>query len=131
MEMHLKIIGCLLVMLSLLHLLFPKYFRWAQELAAVSLINRQIMYVHTFFIAVVVFLTGTLCLTSSNEILSTVLGKRLALGLGIFWLLRLFVQFFGYSSTLWKGKQFETFVHVVFAFLWAYVSVIFLLIYFL
>src|SRR5437870_5437846 len=107
MTLHLKITGLLLVMLGIVHLVFPKYFNWAKELGALSLINRQMMYVHTFFIAFVVFLTGLLCLTSSNEIIETSLGRKIALGLGVFWIIRLIIQFFGYSSKLWKGKKFE------------------------
>jgi hypothetical protein len=84
------------------------------------------MYIHTFFIAITVFLIGLLCLTSAAELGSTVLGKRICLGIGIFWAARLFVQFIGYSSALWKGKRFETIVHIVFSFLWVYLSIVFL-----
>jgi hypothetical protein len=94
-----------------------------------SLINRQVMYVHTFFIALVVLLMGILCLTSAKELIETDLGKKIVLGLGIFWMIRLFIQFFGYSSKLWKGKTFETIIHIVFSFLWTYLSTIFLMIY--
>ncbi|MNH34445.1 hypothetical protein D3C79_950430 [compost metagenome] len=83
------------------------------------------MYVHTFFIALVVFLIGVLCLTSSGELLSTGLGKKIVLGFGVFWSIRLFIQFFGYSSTLWKGKFMETAIHIVFSLFWTYLSVIF------
>jgi len=38
----------------------------------------------------------------------------------------LFIQFFGYSSDTWKGKKFETAVHVLFIFLWTYMSYVFL-----
>src|SRR5690349_11114289 len=100
MDTHLKVAGYLLLLLSFIHVVFPKYFKWAQEFNAVSLINRQMMYVHTFFIALVIFLTGILCLTSAEELLTTELGKRVALGFGIFWLFRLVIQFLGYSSTL-------------------------------
>ncbi len=89
--------------------------------------NRQMMYVHSFFIAFVVFLMGILCLTSSGELASTVLGKRISLGLGIFWAARLFVQFFGYSSKIWIGKKFETIVHILFSLLWIYLSIVFIL----
>ena len=129
MELHLKIIGFLLIALSLVHILFPRYFNWAKELRSLSLINRQMMYVHTFFIALVVSLMGLLCLTSSNEFIDTALGRKLALGFGTFWTIRLFIQFFGYSSKLWKGKKFETSVHILFSLLWTYLSVIFFLIY--
>ena len=129
MELHLKIIGALLVILALVHFFFPKYFNWKQQLSSLSMINRQMMYVHSFFIAFVVFLIGLLCLTSSNELLRTTLGKRIALFLGLFWALRLCVQFFGYSSELWKGKSFETTVHILFSIFWTYMSSVFILTY--
>jgi hypothetical protein len=87
------------------------------------------MTIHTLFIALGVFLMGLLCLTSSDDLLNTNLGKRISLGLGIFWTIRLFTQFFGYSSKLWKGKAFETGIHILFSLFWTYLSVIFLMIY--
>lgn len=116
--------------LALMHLGFPKRFIWDKELKSLSLINRQMMVVHTFFVAFTVFLIGLLCLTSSNELIETYFGKRIALGLGIFWSVRLFIQFFGYSSDLWKGKTFETAIHILFSLFWAYLSILFLSIYF-
>jgi hypothetical protein len=126
MEIHLKITGILLIGLSFIHVIFPKHFNWKSELSSLSLINRQMMYVHTFFVAIVVFLFGLLCLTSSQELISTNLGKRISLGLGIFWTVRLFIQFFGYSSTLWRGKRLESTIHILFSLLWAYFSIIFI-----
>ncbi len=130
MEIHFKIIGVLLIALALAHIVFPKYFDWDKELKSLSLINRQMMTVHTFFIALTVLLMGLLCLTSSAELIETNLGKKISLGLGIFWTVRLFVQFFGYSIDLWKGKKFETIVHILASIFWAYLSLIFLRIYF-
>lgn len=125
MEIHYKIIGVLLIVLSLVHAIFPTYFNWDKELQSLSLINRQVMYVHTFFIALVVFLIGLLCLTSSPELINTPLGKQVSLGFGVFWSIRLVVQFFGYSSKLWRGKTLETIVHILFSILWAYLSMVF------
>ena len=129
MELQLKIIGVLLIVLALLHAGFPRYFNWKEELRPLSLMNRQIMTIHTFFIALVVLLMGILCLTSAGELTGTALGKKIAFGFGIFWATRLVVQFFGYSPALWRGKTFETVVHVVFALLWTYLSVVFLMIF--
>lgn len=126
MVIHFKIIGGLLIILALVHVIFPKYFNWKEELKSLSLINRQMMTVHTFFIALVVFLMGLLCLTSATELIETKLGKTITFGLGIFWSTRLFIQFFGYSTELWKGKTFETLVHISFSLLWTYLSVVFL-----
>ncbi|QKG56733.1 hypothetical protein GKZ68_08925 [Hymenobacter sp. BRD128] len=125
MQLQLEFIGALLLVLALLHAGFAWYFDWRREFAVVSLINRQMMYVHTFFIALAVGLIGLLCLTSAAELVGTPLGRRVALGLGIFWLARLLTQFFGYSAALWRGKQFETIVHVLFSLLWTYLAVVF------
>ena len=130
MYIHLKIIGVLLTLLAFLHLGFPKYFDWKKELSSLSLINKQMMKVHTFFIAFVVFLIGILCITATGEIIDTGLGKKIAFGLGCFWFVRLFFQFFVYSTKLWKGKKFETTMHVLFTFFWMYLSIVFFIIYF-
>jgi hypothetical protein len=128
MELHLKIIGVLLIALALMHASFPRYFAWKRELAGLSLINRQMMQAHTFFIALTVILMGLLCLTSAAELTGTPLGRRVAMGLAVFWTTRLLVQFFGYSPALWRGKRFETGVHIVMSILWAYLSAVFVMI---
>jgi len=126
MEIHLKIIGIGLMALALVHVVFPKYFHWKEELERLSLVNKQMMIVHTIFIAISVFLMGLLCLTNSVELMETSLGKTISLGFGIFWTTRLIIQFIGYSPKLWKGKFFETTVHIIFSLFWFYLSIIFL-----
>jgi len=127
MEIHFKIIGALLIVLAGVHFIFPRYFNWSQELRSLSLTNRQMMTVHTFFIALTIFLMGLLCMTSASDLIETKLGRTISLGLGVFWIIRLFIQFFGYSSALWKGKTFETSVHILFSLFWTYSSGVFLL----
>ena len=129
MEIHLKIVGYLLIALALLHVIFPTYFKWKTALASLTLLDRQLMYVHTFFVALVVLLMGLLCVSASEEITHSILGKKIALGLFVFWALRLYFQFFVYSPELWRGKRFETFVHVLFSAFWFYISAVFLIVY--
>jgi hypothetical protein len=125
MHVHLIITGILLIALALVHLVFPSYFNWKKELPLLSLVNRQLMTIHTFFIALTVLLMGVLCLVATDDLINTHLGKVITTGLAIFWSIRLIIQFFGYSSKLWRGKVFETVVHVFFVFLWTYISFIF------
>lgn len=125
MELHLKIIGIIFILLATLHLIFPKYFNWKTQLEGLTLINKQMMYVHTFFIGLVVLLMGVICVYSSEEIVHTRLGQQLSFGLFIFWAARLFFQFFVYSSKLWKGKKFESNIHILFSILWVYFTVVF------
>jgi hypothetical protein len=125
MELHLKIVGWSFIALAFVHAIFPRYFNWSQELKSLSLINKQILQVHTFFIALTVGLMGLLCITSANELCTTILGKRVALGLCFFWCCRFVIQFVGYSSILWLGKLFETIVHIVLSIFWLYVTLVF------
>jgi len=130
MTLHLKIIGIILMLLAFVHIIFPKYFNWKKELQSLSLINNQMMYVHTFFVALIVFLMGVLCICCSDDIINTKLGKQLAFALFIFWGIRLIFQFLVYSPKLWKGKLFETVIHISFSALWIYFTTIFFLVYF-
>ena len=128
MQTLLEITGGLLIGLALLHAIFPRYFRWREETTGLSLLTRQILYIHTFFIALTVFLMGLLCLTSASDLMETPLGRRICLGLGFFWSIRLVIQFFGYSSQLWRGKTLETSAHVAFTLFWAWLTALFLMV---
>jgi hypothetical protein len=125
MELNLRIIGAMLILLAIVHAAFPRRFKWKDELSSLSLINRQMMVVHTFFIALTLLLMGALCIYGSNEIINTPFGRIIALGMFIFWGVRLVFQFFVYSSDLWRGKKFETLIHILFSLLWLYFTVIF------
>lgn len=124
MEVHLKIIGYLLMLLALIHVVFPKYFNWKNELKGLSLMNRQMMMVHTFFIALTVFLMGSILVLESKELIETNLGRKIILGFAIFWSIRLFMQLFVYSPKLWRGKKVETVIHVFFTCFWIYISIV-------
>ena len=129
MEIHVKIVGSLMIALSLMHIVIPKYFKWEQELAPLSLITKQIVYVHTFFVAFMVLLMGLLCITYTHELVYDPFGRVISVGLFGFWLIRLMFQFFVYSPKVWRGKRFETVMHVVFAVLWLYFTCVFLFAY--
>ena len=127
MLLHLKIIGGLLLFLSLLHVFIPGYLDWKRDLKPLSLMNRQMMQTHMIFIAITVFAIGLLCFTSAEELTTTPLGRKICLGLSVFWALRLVFQFFVYSPKLWRGKRFETFIHVAAVGFWTYMTVVFYL----
>jgi hypothetical protein len=124
-ELHVQLTGVLMIILGTLHAVIPRYFRWKVELAPLGLITRQIVYVHTFFIGLVLFLIGTLCLFSASDLVNSPFGKKIAFGLFIFWAIRFIFQFLVYSSKTWKGKKFETSIHVLASLLWFYFTFVF------
>lgn len=129
MEIHIKIVGCLLILLAMLHGFLPKYLNWRKELSSLRDITKQIVYVHTFFIAFMVLLMGMFCLYATEDIVNTRLGHVIAFGLFNFWFARLIFQLFVYSPKTWKGKIFETSVHIFFSVIWSYFSVVFFLVF--
>ncbi len=123
---HLKLAGLTLLFLGVSHAFFDRRFQWREELSRVSLLNRQIFYVHTFFVALVVFLIGALCLFGTRGLIErTFAGACLSGALCFFWLCRLVCQFLVYSSELWRGKRLETFMHWLFTLAWTYYSAVF------
>ncbi|MEO1481695.1 MAG: hypothetical protein AAFU77_06280 [Myxococcota bacterium] len=69
MTLIIQCLGFAMIALALMHVIFPRYFEWAEELPRLSLINRQMMQVHAAFIALTVFLMGLLAVTSSEMLL--------------------------------------------------------------
>jgi hypothetical protein len=124
MEIHFRIIGGLLIALAFFHVVLPKHFNWKKELSTLSLMNKQMMHVHAFFIAFMVLLMGILCLTCTDDLVHTAFGKKISLGMGAFWVTRFIFQFLVYSPKIWRGKRMETVAHIVFSLLWAYLSFI-------
>jgi hypothetical protein len=115
----------MMLSLSLLHIWFPRYFGWRKELVGLSLINRQMMYVHTFFIGLVLFMMALIALFEAPELINTKLGNHISLTIGTFWTIRLLIQLFVYSSQLWRGKKKETMIHIVFTATWTYLATVF------
>ena len=109
LSMHLRIVGILLVLLGLSHAFFNRYFGWERELAGVSLLTRQIFFVHSLFIGLGVVLGGVGSFLCADALLRPVLLSRAVLaGMTVFWLCRLLAQFFAYDTRIWKGDRFRT-----------------------
>jgi hypothetical protein len=121
LRFHLQIVGLLQIALALAHIGFPRRFGWREETSRLSLLTRQIFYVHAFFICFVLVMFGFLNLLCVEELLKrSPLARAVLLGITLFWLTRWLIQFFVYDSRLWKGNRFNTAMHMVFSALWTY-----------
>ena len=84
------------------HLFFWKLFRWHEELAKISFINRSVMQILNISLTFVFFIFAYLSLFHTVELLVTSVGISLLLLISIFWLLRALQQilFFGIKSRI-------------------------------
>jgi hypothetical protein len=120
-ELHLRIAGGLQLALAAAHAPFPRWFRWREELARLSPLNRQIFIVHDLFVVLVLVLIGALSLLAAPALLEPVrLGLLVCAGLTAFWLVRLYCQFFVYKPDLWRGHPGRTAIHISITALWVY-----------
>lgn len=93
LAVNLTIAGVLLLGLGALHVALPVVLQWNREFAGASRLNREVSYVHCFFIGLTCLLWGLLPLTAGQSLLQPRPVTRLVLtGAVIFWASRLVIQ---------------------------------------
>jgi hypothetical protein len=123
---HLRIVGLVMASLVAVNLIVPVRFNWRDEMARLSLVNRQVFQAHGIFLVLTLALFSALLLTSADTLLEpTRLSRAVLAGLTIFWGLRMLMQWFFYSPELWRGHRFNTVMHGVFSMIWVYVTGVF------
>ncbi len=123
---HLRVVGVVMAALVLVNLFVPRRFHWHEELARLSLLNRQIFQAHSVFLVLTLALFSALLLSSAAALLEpTRLSRAVLAGLTIFWGLRMLMQWFFYSPRIWRGHRFHTVMHIVFSATWIYVTAVF------
>ncbi len=123
---HLRIVGVVMACLVVVNVCVPLRFHWREELARLSLVNRQIFEAHTVFLVLTLALLSALLLTCGDALLEpTRLSRAMLTGLTIFWTLRMLMQWGFFSPKLWRGHRFNTAMHCVFSAIWVYVSCVF------
>ena len=123
MKTCLEIAGVLQLLLATAHFAFARRLGWREELQRVSLLTRQIFWVHTGFLMLVLAGFGVVSLACAEELLAGTRLSRIVLGgLAVFWAVRWYCQFFIYRPELWRGDPFKTRVHAGFGMLWTFLA---------
>lgn len=123
---HLRIVGVAMAALVAVNVYVPRRYHWRDEMARLSLLNRQIFTAHAVFLVTTLALTSALLLLCGDALLEpTRLSRAILAGLTIFWTLRMLMQWGFYSPAIWRGHRFNTAVHYLFSALWVYVSSVF------
>jgi hypothetical protein len=124
--LHLRIVGLIMAVLVVVNVDVPRRFKWRDEMARLSLLNRQIFQAHSIFLVLTLALFSALLLLYGPHLLeSTPLSRAMLAGLTIFWGLRTMMQWAFYSSAIWRGDRFKTVMHYVFSATWVYVTAVF------
>ncbi len=90
---HLTVVGSVLLVLGAVHLALPRALHWGSELASASPLNREVSYVHCYFIGLACLMWGLLPLTAGHALLEPNPVTRIVLiGAVTFWTSRLVIQ---------------------------------------
>ena len=105
-----------MALLVVINLFVPSRFHWREEMARLSLLNRQIFQAHSVFLVLMLALFSALLLTSADALVEpTRLSRAVLGGLTMFWALRMVMQWWFYSPEIWRGQRFFTIMHAVFS----------------
>ena len=112
-----------------LNLFLVRIMKWEEVVARMPQLVREVFHVHAWFITITLVIFGVVTIRFAGELAAGTndLGRWLAAGIGIFWLIRWLMQFFYYNSSHWRGKRAETIVHIVLIFLYGSFAGVYLL----
>jgi hypothetical protein len=118
------IAGVLLLGLAALHVALPWALQWRGELAGASSLNREVSYVHCFFIGLACLLWGLLPLTAGQSLLEPSPVTRLVLiGAVVFWASRLVIQLLVFNRHARESMPWCA-VSIIGTGLWLYLTVV-------
>ena len=114
---------------AVLNLFLVRIMKWEESVARMPQLVREVFHVHAWFITITLVIFGVVTIRFAGELAAGTndLGRWLATGIGIFWLIRWLMQFFYYDSSHWRGKRAETIVHIVLIFLYGSLAGVYLL----
>ena len=99
---------------AVLNLFLVRIMKWEEEVARMAQLVREVFHVHAWFISITLAIFGVVTIRFAGELAAGTndLGRWLAAGIGVFWLIRWLMQFFYYDSSHWRGKRAEIIVHI-------------------
>lgn len=125
-QLHLRIVGVLLLAIAALSLYVPGRFGWAGDIRQLPLLTRQVFVIQCWFVTAVCAMLGVLLAFFAPTLLTPgVLPRVLLVGLLILWTARTLAQWFFYDARLWRGIPLHTVMHVLFSGIYAYFVITF------
>jgi hypothetical protein len=122
---HLRCAGAMLILLGAAHAGFGQRLNWKTDLQKLSLVNRQIFFVHCFYIALFLVMLGSVSFFMTRYLLMPgPLSRALLGGSTLLWSIRLYIQWFVFDRSLWRDNRFNRRVHYLLTTFWIYFTVV-------
>lgn len=81
------------LLMAIFHINFSRIFKWKNDLAKLSFVNKGIMQIMNVQLVYFFFFVAFVCFTMPQELLNTQLGHTFLIGNSLFWLIRAINQY--------------------------------------
>lgn len=101
------------IAIAVINLRLDRLLHWDNDLAKLPLLLREVFTVHKWFISLILVLFGVITIRFATEFATGTqeLAAWLAAGIGLFWLIRTFIQWGYYDWSHWRGQPARIAVH--------------------
>jgi hypothetical protein len=106
MELCIRLAGVGMLLIVVANFLVPKVFRYRENIAGCDVFFGQVFLVHAGYIVYTVLGMGLFCLWRPEFFLTTVEGRAFAGFIGLFWGVRVMLQFFYYDRVMTRRFPF-------------------------
>ena len=115
LELGLRLAALTQIGVAILNLSLIRIMKWKADLERMPLLVREVFRIHCYFISLTLAIFGTITWRFAREIAigANPIGIWLAIGIGIFWLIRSAMQWLHYSPSHWRGDFSRTVIHFV------------------
>ena len=115
--------------IACLNLALPRLLGWKRVLANGPTLLREVYYVHAFYLSLtLVYFAGFTAFRADAILAGDPLARLVARAIGVFWAIRVGIQFFYYSPSHWRGKPREILAHVVLTVLYGFMAGLYLMV---
>ena len=100
---------------AILNLSLVRIMKWKPDLERMPLLIREVFRIHCYFISITLAIFGVITWRFAGDIATAAhpLAIWLAVGIGMFWLIRSAMQWLHYSPSHWRDNTARTVIHFV------------------
>jgi hypothetical protein len=113
LQLGLRVAGLAQIGVAILNLSLIRIMKWNPDLERMPLLVREVFRIHCYFISITLVIFGVITWRFAAEIATAAnpIGIWLAVGIGLFWLIRSAMQWLYYSPSHWRENNARTVIH--------------------
>jgi hypothetical protein len=128
LELGLRVAALTQIGVAILNLSLIRIMKWKPDLERMPLLVREVFRIHCYFISITLAIFGIITWRFASDFATAAhpIAIWLAIGMGVFWLIRSAMQWLYYSPSHWRGDTLRTVIHFTLFFGYAALASVYL-----